>query len=197
MQKQSFTTSHQQSHAEPLSEQHPCRKSSAHLPLPSSSTPVFIAEHDVIWYGTDHGMGQVRSPVQPLSPFQSLAHAAHWGSEWEEEKALPLCKHNPATARTLVCHGHWCSHTPKTQHHTGCCKEKELCPVQDLPGDKAKPGVLENSIVYLCATTSWGWKGWEERNSSRTTVNTLPVCSSQRAQLLFLRANCWFAAWMA
>lgn len=53
MQEQSLTTSHQQVHAQPLSEQKTPWKLSAHLSSSSSSAPGFIVELDVMWYGKD------------------------------------------------------------------------------------------------------------------------------------------------
>jgi len=40
-----------------------------------------------------------------------------------KEKALMLCKHCSATAKTLVCYQHCSSHKSKTQHPTGFCEE--------------------------------------------------------------------------
>lgn len=98
MQEQSFTTSHQQVHTQPLSEQKPPWKVSAHLLSPSSSAPAFIVEHDVMWYGKHLWTVQGSCPSLLLIP--SLFPV--W-AEWGKKKALlsKLCSIIP---KTLLCH---------------------------------------------------------------------------------------------
>lgn len=85
MQEQSLTTSHQQVHAQPLSEQKTPWKLSAHLSSSSSSALGFIVELDVMWYGKD--LWTVGSAVQIF--WSSPAYSLH-GQSGEKKETLAI-----------------------------------------------------------------------------------------------------------
>lgn len=109
MQRQTLTTSHQQSGAQQVSEQW----------LFCKHFPSAVAEHDVLWHRAP--LDQRGSPVSSVSPPSllptpsPLAEGTDWGTGlWK------LCEHCLAIAEPWVWYQHCFSHKSKARHHMGC-----------------------------------------------------------------------------
>lgn len=99
--------------------------------FPTTQSPqLFIAEHGITWQGISLWSVWVICPgCVPHGPLSTRGWYAV-GAEWEKEKALMLCNHYSAIAKTLVCHQHCFKLQPKTQHHRDCYEENYLHPSQ-------------------------------------------------------------------
>ena len=92
------------------------------MPSSSSFLLAFIAEHDVIWYGISLWSLWVSCPG--YVPSQDLAHPQPTGEGGNAgERALTLCEHCSAIAKTLVCYRHLSSYQYRAQHYEGCYGE--------------------------------------------------------------------------
>lgn len=90
------------------------------VPTPFSSMPALLLSKLLSFWSMTNSSGCV--------PFLCLCYPQ--SPDWDREKALVLCKHFSAIAKTLV----WCQcyfrHKSKKHHHMGCWGENQLHPSQ-------------------------------------------------------------------
>jgi len=73
--------------------------------LPCSFFPLtFVAEHNVMWYGTSLRSAEIGCPGFVPSQLLAFPQPARWWGSVETEMALALRKHSSATAETSLCY---------------------------------------------------------------------------------------------
>lgn len=109
MQKQSPITSQQQTDVRPVSEQQ--------LLWKDYSSPIFIADHNIAWYGIS--LWSVGVNCAGCVPSKPLVHPRAYSLGGQSQKWRMLCKHPSAIAKISACY-HCFSHKFKIQQHAGC-----------------------------------------------------------------------------
>lgn len=99
--------------------------------LPTNLPPVFIAEHDIIWYVIPLCSVEVSSPGCAPPSFLVSSSPLTGGLVWEAEKALTLCKYSSAIAKTSLYCQHCFCHKSKTQPHKRYYEKDKLCSSQN------------------------------------------------------------------
>lgn len=123
------------------------------------SSPVFIAEQLPCNIG--YPFGQLGSAVPAVAPCSSLctpsllAGRAAWGAA----KALTLCKHCSAAAKTSLCHQCCFGHKSETQHRKSYCEEDELDFSQTQYNDffKGEGTIKKCSLILPVAMIGKKW----------------------------------------
>ena len=98
------------------------------VPTSFSFSLTFIAEHSITWVWSIPlvSLCQLSWLCPPSSLLTPRLFAGEGKAEWEKEKALMLCKHCSAIAKTLMCYQQGFNHKSRRQHHAGCREENKL-----------------------------------------------------------------------
>lgn len=118
----------------------------------------FIAEHNIIWHGMEIPVWLVPviclivPPPNLLCIPQSL-----WGvdTEWDTEKALMLCRHCSARAKTFVCYQHCFGHK---EHSTMPAATKKI---NSIPVRLSTMRNLQKNWCFLHRKHAGFWNGTE------------------------------------
>lgn len=92
---------HPLTNAQPDPEQHPSLPT-PHFLTPQTTPPIFIVQHDTIWYGTSLWSVWVSCPGRVLSECIVQPRPPHWqGSIRNKKKSSAPCKHCSATTKSI------------------------------------------------------------------------------------------------